>query len=70
MYDISYFSKFRVRHAKDFDDQLIQSSQKLKPLFKYLIETRRRYKDQSLAEKDYTVDYDHIMSLLPVDDQK
>ena len=47
MYDIGYFSQFRIKYQKEFDDKLIQTSHKLEPLFKYLIETRRSYSKMS-----------------------
>ena len=70
MYDIGYFSQFRIKHQKEFDDKLIQTSHKLEPLFKYIIETRRGYAKISKEQLDYSVDYDKIMSLIPKEEYK
>ena len=71
VYDIRFFSKFRLKYAREFDAELVLKSEKLKPLFKYLIETRQRYNDPNPnlkvegVDRQYEIDYDKVMSLLP-----
>ena len=71
VYDIRFFSKFRIKYAAEFDAELVLKSEKLKPLFKYLIETRRKYNepDPNLkvegVDRQYEIDYDKALSLLP-----
>ena len=67
VYQLNQWCNFRTEHAKEFDDSLIASSEKLKPLFKYVIQTRRKYKKPNaagLGNQKYEVDHDHMMSLL------
>ena len=45
VYQISHFSNFRIEHAREFDDELISNSSKLRSLFKYVVQTRRKYKE-------------------------